>query len=370
MEDYKECSRCLLSNHDTKTIVFDSAGVCNYCRKYEEEQLKLKDADFRKTYLENKISEIKQYGKGKQYDCLLGISGGVDSSYLVYWAKHNGLRPLLMHMDNGWNSELAVQNIYKLCKAFDYELQTHVIDWEEFRALQIAYLKASVVDIEVLTDHAIQASALSIAKKYDIKYNISGFNLATEGIMPADWVYDKTDFSNINDINNKFGTKKIKTFPHLAFTKRLYYHFIAKLETIQPLNYIAYNKQEAKKLLIEKFDWVDYGGKHFESVFTKFYQAYILPHKFGIDKRKAHLSTLINSNQITKSEALLEMQKELYAKDILESEKSYILKKLKLSEQEFNSIMKLPINKHSIFKSDKSKWEIYFKILRLLKGKK
>ena len=360
------CSNCILNSRDTIHIEFDEKGICNYCNSYHSEFKKLGSSETRTNWLNKKISEIKS--NKNTYNCLVGVSGGVDSSYLIYWAKINQLNPLVVHVDNGWNSELAVKNIENICKTLNLELQTYVINWNEFKNLQLAYLKSGVIDIEVLTDHAIYATLLNVAKKYKINYILSGYNLATEAIMPKSWVFDKTDWENIKDINSKFGKNlKVKTYPHINFYKKLYYHWFLKIETIQVLNYITYNKEDAKKLLIEKLGWRDYGGKHFESTFTKFYQSYILPVKFGIDKRRAHLSTLICSGQITKKEALNELDKKIYHENSMEEDKKYVLKKLELSETEFDCFMKENPRSHLDFKTEKKMWNRYFKIVKCLK---
>lgn len=361
------CSQCLLSSADTEVFSLDAEGICNYCNYYHKAVSSLGSPEEQSRWLAMKISEMKQNGKGKEYDCILGVSGGVDSSFLAYWAKQNGLRPLIVHFDNGWNSELAVKNIQTLCDKLGFALQTYVIDWEEFKELQLAYLRASVVDIEALTDHAIYATIYRIAKKYGIKYTINGFNYATEAIMPKGWVFDKTDFTNIRDINKHFGMRRIKSFPHVTFMKKMWYARFLKIESIQVLNYIRYNKKEAKSLLINELGWLDYGGKHYESVFTKFYQAYILPVKFGIDKRKAHLSNLICSGQITKEEALRELEKPLYDPAVLKEEKEYVLKKLGMREFEFDILMQEKPRKHTDFKTQQKLWDSYFRLIKMLR---
>lgn len=365
------CSRCVLDTTDDPKITFDANGVCNYCRDFESSMARLGTRAERKTKLAGVVSRLREAGKNKDYDCILGVSGGVDSSYLAYWLKNNGTRPLIVHVDNGWNSELAVQNIHTLCTKLDLPLKTHVINWEEFRQLQLAYIRAGVVDIEALTDHAIYALVLEMARKHRIRYLISGFNVATEGVMPRSWVFNKTDFRNIKDIASKFGNVRIKSFPHLTFAQRLYHTFFVKTETVQLLNLIDYNKEECKRLLQDKLGWRDYGGKHYESVFTKFYQAYILPRKFGIDKRKAHLSSLIGSGQITREEALSVLRTPLYESETqLENERTYVLKKLGMSAAEFEDIMKRPARKHTDFLTEESLWKKYFRLLNILRGRR
>jgi len=365
----KECSRCVINSIDDKDLIIDDKGICNYCNYYEREVNNLGSLKHRTLLLNNKIEEVKSRGRNKKYDCIVGLSGGLDSSFMVYWLCENGLRPLVVHLDNGWNSSLAVQNIENICQKLDLDLHTHVIDWNEFRELQIAYLKASVVDIEVLTDHAIKAIIYQMAQKYKIKYSFSGFNFATEAIMIKDWTYKKGDFSNIKDIAKTYGSiTKFKTYPHLKFWKNLYYTLFLKLEVIHLLNYIDYNKRKSKSIIEEKLDWVDYEGKHYESIFTKFYQAYILNEKFNIDKRKVHLSNLICSQQITKKEALLELKKPLYSSPtVLQNEIDFVLKKLSIEKKEFRSIMKAEIKSHLDFKSDDRFWNIYYKFVKILK---
>ncbi len=363
-----ECKKCLLKNSDTFFFELDNNGVCNYCNYYIKSVASLGSLDDRKIWLVNKVEKIKLAGKSKIYDCIIGVSGGTDSTYLAYWAKQQGLRPLITHFDNGWNSEQAVKNIKKICEVLNFELHTTVINWEEFKDLQLAYLRAGVVDIEVLTDHAIYATICRVAKKYKIKYILSGFNYATEAIMPKGWVFDKLDWENIKDIYHQFGSgKSIKTYPHVSFYKKLYHYWFLKLENIQVLNYLDFNKEEAKTIITEKLGWKDYGGKHYESIFTKFYQMYILPVKFNIDKRKAHLSNLICSGQITKTEALNELKIKSFDDTLIEDEKMYVLKKLNLTEMEFDKMMNDKPRQHSEFKTEQHLWNRYFKIVKYLK---
>ncbi len=370
MESYQACLRCLLDTKNCTEITFDNSGVCDYCNYYDKVTLQLGSNDKRKDWIEKKISEIKKSGKNKQYDCILGVSGGVDSSFLSLWAKNNGLRPLVVHFDNGWNSELATENIRNICVKLDFELSTYVINWEEFKELQLAYIRAGVIDIEAITDHAIMATIYKLATKHKIKYTLNGFNYATEAIMPKGWVFDKGDWENIKDIYKQFGNgKDIRTFPHVSFFRKLYNHWFLKLESVQVLNYISYNKDLAKEIIKKELDWNDYGGKHYESIFTKFYQAYILPTRFGVDKRLAHLSNLICSGQLNKDKAYQELKKPLYEEQELENEKAYVLKKLGLSKTQFEELMNEPTRKHQNFKTEIELWNVYFKILKILKLK-
>jgi hypothetical protein len=281
-------------------------------------------------------------------------------------AKKWGLRPLIVHFDNGWNSEIAVSNINNIIKNTGFDLYTIVVDWEEFRDLQMAYIKASVVDIEVPTDHAIGGTLQNLAAKYDVKYILSGNNIVTEAILPPSWVYNKADYVNLVNIHKKYGTIPFKTYPLFGF-KAQYVQGLGKgIQTVKPLNYIDYNKAVAKQTITKELEWRDYGGKHYESVFTKFYQAHILPYKFHIDKRKPHLSTLIFSGQINKEEALKELEMPLYDPKELATEKEYVIKKFGLTAAEFEQLMKAPRVEHSAFGHQQHLFE-RFPLIKLLK---
>ena len=363
-----ECKQCLLNSSDTQYISFDDNGICNYCNYYSIKTKELGSKDEKQKFLRDKIVQIKKSGEGKKYDCLLGLSGGIDSSYMAIMAHEAGLRPLVIHLDNGRNSDIAVKNIEKICQKFNFELYTYVIDWEEFAGLQKAYLKAGVIDIEVLTDHAIYAILNKLAQKFKIKYTLSGFNYETEAVMPKGWTYNKRDFLNIKDITNKYGDGiKFKTYPYVNFYKALYYYWVSKLETFEMLNLIDYDKVAAKKRLISEVGWEDYGGKHYESVFTKFYQSYILPVKFGVDKRRAHLSNQICAGRITKEEAKKVLDTKTFDEQSIISDKEYILKKFNMTNAEFEKIMHEKPRLHTEFDSDQRLWNKYFKLIKLLK---
>ena len=346
-------------------VYFDEKGICNYYYEYKQaEAEQVLQGMAGKEKLDHLTAQIKRAGKGKAYDCLIGLSGGVDSTYVAWLVKQLGLRPLAVHLDNGWDSELAVKNVENIINKLGIDLFTLVVNWEEFKDIQLAYLKASVVDIEVVSDHAIFATMYKLAKDKNIGYIISGTNVVTEHIMPPSWLYKKMDFTNLKDIHSQYGSVKLKTYPTFDFKKYVYYSAILKLTPISILNYVPYNKKEIKELIKKELDWRDYGGKHYESAFTKFYQAYILTQKFKIDKRKAHLSTLICSQQITKDEALKELELPLYDPAQLKSDKEYVCKKFGLTEKEFEDIMKLPVRKHEEFKTDQHLKEGYMNLLR------
>lgn len=351
-----------MDNQGDPDITFDEKGVCCYCQKYPAfAALQYKGNANKDEALKYLAKQIKAEGNNKEYDCLLGVSGGVDSTYTAVLLKDLGLNPLLVHLDNGWNSELAVRNINNLAEKLGFDLFTHVINWEEFRDIQLSFLKASVVDIELVTDYAIVACLYNTAYQKGIKHIISGHNFATEAIMAPSWTHAKSDLKNIVGIHKQFGNGKFKTFPMMSYWQKAWYVQRKKIKIIPILNYTNYHKEEAKVVMKERVDWRDYGTKHGESIFTRFYQNYMLPVKFGIDKRKAHLSTLVNSGQLTREEAVLEMQKPLYELDKLEEDKDYVSKKFGISRVEFEAIMQMPVQPHTKYPSyvtSHYKWEV------------
>ncbi len=366
-KNYQQCSKTVMDNIADPNIIFDKQGICNYYHEYfKEEEKRVFKADAGKQKFNTSIELIKQAGKGKKYDCILGVSGGVDSTYLAYIAKKEELRVLCVHFDNGWNSELAVKNIENIITKLNFELETYVINWNEFKDIQLAYFKANVIDIEAITDHAIFGTIHKIAAKYNIKYILSGNNVVTESLLPRYWIFNKADHINIKDIHKQHGTVSLKTFPFFGLKEKHYYQKVKGVQTIDLLNYIPYNKADVKNIIIKKLDWKDYGGKHYESIFTRFYQGYILPNKFGIDKRKAHLSNLICSEQITKEQALAELENPMYNKEQCEEDKEFVLKKLGFTKAEFDEYIKAPRREHSEFKMEGSLYQ-HYPILKPLK---
>lgn len=345
---YRQCAITLMDTIADPDISFNSDGICNYATEFFEE-LEINVPPNKNSVLEELIGKIKKAGRNKKYDCLTGISGGVDSSYLIYKAKEWGLRPLIVHFDNGWNTEIAVRNINSVIEKTGFDLFTIVVDWNEFKDLQLSYIKAGVVDLEVPTDHAIYATWLKLAKKFNIKYVLNGNNYLTESIMPPSWIFNKTDCINLLSIHQKFGSAKLKTYPYVTPLRQLYYNNVLNLNVVKPLNLIEYDKKQAKEVLKNKLNWVDYGGKHYESFYTKFYQAYILPQKFLIDKRKAHYSNLILSKQVTKAEAIDELKKPLYTANDFLLDKAFFLKKLGLSDSFFEDYINTKGTSHSLY---------------------
>jgi N-acetyl sugar amidotransferase len=342
--EYQACTRCIMDVTADPNITFDSDGVCHHCRRYDElvSTRVVRDEERRRS-LQLLVDKIKAAGQGLEYDCLIGVSGGVDSTYVAYLVKQLGLRPLAIHFDNGWNSELAVKNIECVLRTLDIDLHTYVVDWEEFRDLQLAFLKASTPDGEVPTDHAIGALLWREASSRGIKYIISGSNFATESISVSTWSYGHSDWRYIRDVHRRFGTVKLTTYPHFSLAYLFYVNFIRGVRTVSILNYVDYQKEEAKELLRTKLGWKSYGGKHHESIYTRFFQGYILPRKFAVDKRYGHLSDLINSGQISRDEALAEMRLPPYSEELQQQDVVYVSKKLGLSVKQFDSIMRSPV---------------------------
>jgi len=362
---YQQCKHCVLDTNDDPDIQFNDNGVCNYCTGYEKRYIQDAISDEKKKEaLEKILQEIKISGAGKKYDSIMGLSGGVDSSYLAYKAKEFGLRPLIVHFDNGWNSELAIQNIENIINKTGFDLFTYVVNWEEFRDLQLAYIRAGVLDWEIPTDHGFFASLYKQANKQKIPFILTGHNHQTEAIMPKSMRWSKMDVANIRDIHKKFGKGKLKTFPMMGFFEYSYYQIFKKIKRLNLLEYVEYDKNDAKKLIIREFGWRDYGGKHYESIFTRFYQGYVLREKFGFDKRKAHLSNLICSGQITREQALDELKYPSYDPVQLEEDKDYVLKKLGLSVAEFDTIMKATPVSHWEFESYET--GMYLKHIRFM----
>ncbi len=367
--NYQICAKSVMDTIADPDITFDKNGVCNYYYQYQEKaKNRLFSDDPGK--IEKIIENIKRSGRGREYDCLIGISGGVDSTYVAYLTKQFGLRPLAVHFDNGWNSELAVKNIENTLKTLEIDLFTYVIDWEEFRSLQLAFLKASTPDGEIPTDHAIFALLFKIAAEKDITYILNGNNFATESVMPQTWSYGHIDWRYISYINKKFGRTPLKNYPKLTPAKFFYYTLAKRIKIVSVLNYLPYDKKHAMSLLQEKLGWRYYGGKHYESVYTRFFQGYILPEKFKIDKRKAHLSTLIFSGQLTRDQALDELKRAPYPEELFHDDYEFVLKKFSLSEGEFRELIALPVKTYRDYPNNSEFMGILRKTLNYLRGKR
>ena len=339
----KTCTRCVMDTTDPD-IVFDAGGVCNHCTRAASllatRLPAYKTGEYR---LDRITARIREAGRGKPYDCVVGVSGGADSTYVAYLCKHEGLRPLAVHFDNGWNSELAVKNIEGVLQHLGIELFTHVVNWEEFRDLQLSFLKASVPDAEIPTDHGIWALLYRTAARFGVKYIISGTNLSTESILPRSWTYYVTDWTYIRGLQRRFGSRPLRTYPHSSMMRFAWHVLGRRIRTVSLLNAIDYEKKQVVATLERELGWRNYGGKHHESVYTRFFQSYILPVKFGIDKRKAHLSSLIMSGQATREQALTELERPIADADLVREDLDYVAKKFDMSVEDFGRIMALPV---------------------------
>jgi len=349
-ETRRSCVRCVMDTSDPD-ITFDQAGLCNHCLQYDaRRQHELPDPDERDALLADIVAKIKASGKGKPYDCVIGLSGGVDSSYVALQVKRLGLRTLGVHLDNGWNSDAAVSNINQIVTRLGIDLHTHVLPWEEFRDLQKSFFRASVVNCEMPTDHAILAVLFSVAAKYRVKYILSGSNFVSEGIfVPMAWGYDYRDWRNLKAIHRTFGTTPLHTYPRLPLRKLAWHVGVNRLKFFPILNYVEYVKSAAITELIDTLGWRPYGRKHGESHFTRFYQEHYLVKKFGYDKRRLHLSVLINSGQISRIDALAQLEQPLYTPEELRESVSFVCKKLGFSESEWHEIMSMPPLSHFSF---------------------
>jgi len=362
----KICSRCVMDQTATE-ITFDEIGVCNFCNNYDQVLINEIFSDKGgEGKLEKLIKDIKEKGKNSKYDCLIGLSGGVDSSYVAYLvAQKYGLRALAVHLDNGWNTELAVANVEQIVKRLDIDLSTYVLDWKEFRDIQLSFLKSSISNIEIPTDHAIWALLIKTAGKMKIPFIIAGNNVVTESIMPESWLYGSKDSKLIKSIHQKFGKVKLKTYPSLSTFDYVDYLLIRGIRWVPILNYIDFNKADAKKFLMDELGWRDYGGKHYESIFTRFFHAYFLPKKFGYDLRKSYLSALICSGQISRNDALEELSHQPASDELLFQDREYVIKKLGLSHEEFDKILHETTKTYKDYQNNEKLWERFNGVIKI-----
>lgn len=342
--EYQVCTNCVMDTTDPE-IKFDENGRCDFCDNYYNSILPNWHTDeVGVKELRNIAGKIKKDGKGKKYDCIIGLSGGVDSSYLAYIAKVKlGLRPLMLSIDTGWNLNVANENVNKLIEVLDLDLETITVDWEEMKDLQVAFFKSQVPYQDTPQDHAIFAGLYNYAAKHGIKYVLTGGNYSTEGVKPPqEWTY-LNDIKMIKDIHKKYGKRQLKTFPLCGMFKyRIFYRYFKGVKVIHPLNMVHYNKDEVIDLLEEKIGWQQYANKHYENIFTRFFEGYWLPKKFGYDKRKTYFSSLILSGQMTREEALVKLAEQPYDEEIAMQDLEYIVKKLGMNKEEFIELMNGP----------------------------
>ncbi len=360
------CTRCVMDSTHSNTD-FDTRGVCRHCRDYDTLMTELPREAEVEIARERMINDIKKSGKGRDYDCLLGLSGGVDSSYLACLLKSWGLRVLAFQFDNGWNSELAIKNIELICTNLSLDLYTYVVEWREFRDLQLAFLRAGVANIEAPSDHGIFASMYAAARKYGIKEIITGVNFATEHAnVGFDYGYAYSDLKHLKAIHRRFSNTALRTFPMMHYLTGLAYKNVFGINTRQPLNLINYNKLAAIDCIKNEIGWKPYVGKHGESVITRFHQAYILPKKFKRDKRIIHLSDLIHSGQITRDKALEELQKPPYDPALIEQDRVFVIKKFGISDEEFSTLMSAPPVDYRVYPNSQS---LYYAVNKCVKLK-
>lgn len=359
-ETLQVCTRCIMDT-SAQGITFDDAGVCSYCTEFEAgkmQGLALSDEERAERRAEL-VARVKADGKGKPYDCIVGVSGGVDSSWVLVKAVEAGLRPLAVHMDNGWNSELAQNNVANLVRTLGVDLHTHVINWPEIRGLMDAFFSADVLDVELLYDNAVLAVNYRQAAKYNLRYLLSGLNAATEGMaMPANWNWNKWDKRNIVGISKKFGGPKLKSYPSIGTLELVRHTFVRRIEWVPFLDFTDYRKSTALEVLSRDYGYKPYAYKHYESVFTRFYQAHILPLKFGVDKRKVHLSTLVMTGEMTREEALESAAGLAYPSEKdLDADKRYFVKKMEWTPEMLPEYIARPPVPHDAYPSEAALYE-------------
>lgn len=366
---YRECNRCVMDTTDPD-ITFDSEGRCNHCRDYFDRLANLTyregASDLERARL---VAAMKESGRGREYDCLLGISGGIDSTYAAYTIKRLGLRALCVHLDNGWDSEISVKNIKHTVSKLGFGYQSFVLDWEEFKDLQVAFLKASVPEAETPTDIAIQGVVYRTAAEHGIKHIVSGGNFATEGILPKRWHYDAKDLKYLNAIHKLFGAKKLHGFPVFGYRQGIYY-FLKGIKTVYLLNYVPYSKKSAMQTLERELAWKYYGGKHYESKYTGFIQSFVLYEKFKIDYRRSTLSTQICAGEVSRADALAELSRKPYDALKIKDETEYVCKKLGLTVPEFERIMAEPPKSHLDYPNNQPLLEFIYRSYRRLRLRK
>jgi N-acetyl sugar amidotransferase len=367
--DYQICSNCIMDTTDPN-ITFNERGWCDYCLNYHHNVLpNWHPNEIGERQLQPVIDKIKRDGRGKDHDCLIGLSGGVDSSYVTYLAKVKfGLRPMLFHVDAGWNSQEAVNNIEKLVDGLGLDLYTEVIDWQEMKDLQLAFFKAQVPHIDTPQDHAFFAALYNFAAKNDFKYILTGANFSTECVRePLEWHYHASDLVQLKDIHKKFGKRPLKLFPTAdIFKYKLYYRYIKGVRVVKPLDYVPYFKEKAMQELIDLFGWQRYEFKHYESRFTRFYEGYWLPQKFGYNKHRAHFSSLILTGQLTREKALEMISKPAYDEETIMQDFEYIAKKLDLTVEELQKLLEGENKTYRDYKSRMPMISFATSILRML----
>jgi N-acetyl sugar amidotransferase len=366
---YQVCSNCVMDTTDS-LIQFDNEGVCDHCNTFITHTLPNWWTDKRgEKKLNLLVEKIRRDGKGKDFDCIIGMSGGIDSSYLTYLAKVKfGLRPLVFHVDAGWNSQEAVNNIEKLVDGLSLDLYTEVIDWEEMRDLQLAFFKSGVSHIDSPQDNAFFATMYKFAQRYHVKYILTGGNLSTECVRnPVEWMYYQSDARQIKDIHQQFGTRPLVNYPLTSILwHKIYLPYVKGIKAVRPLDLGPYVKQDAMKLLIDKYGWQPYPQKHFESVFTRFYESYWLPQRFGYDVRRVQYSSLILTGQMTRDEAIEKLTQSTYDQSTIAYDLEYVANKLRITVDELNGYLHLPKKTYRDYKSQSQIYGMGAKVMKAL----
>lgn len=366
---YQICSQCVMDTTDSG-ISFDSHGVCDHCRGFETSVLPNWHPNEKgKAIFRAQVEEIKRVGKGKPFDCIIGLSGGLDSSYLLHLSVVEfGLKPLVFHVDGGWNTDIAVNNIQMLVEKLGLDLYTEVINWEEMRDFQLSFLKAGVPHLDVPQDHAFVASLYHFANKHNIKYILNGGNFATECVRnPKEWLYYGTDMAQLRDIHNRFGTRPLTTYPFSSILfHKVYLRYLRGIQVVKPLNYLPYAKAVAAEVLSKNYGWRVYPQKHFESRFTRFYEGYWLPTRFGFDTRRVQFSSLILTQQMTRHEALQKLQSPAFDPATIDEDFEYIATKLGISVAELRHYHEIPKKTYRDYKNNEWLFDLGAKVLKYL----
>jgi len=365
--NYQICNSCVMDTTDSM-IVFDDQGICDHCNTFKNVTLPSWDTgSVGQAQLAALVDTIKREGQGKDFDCIIGMSGGIDSSYLTYIAKEKmGLRPLVFHVDAGWNSQIAVNNIERLIDGLGLDLFTEVIDWQEMRDLQLAFFKSGVPHIDTPQDHSFFATMYKFATQHNVKYILTGANLSTECIRnPVEWMYYQSDSRQLKDIHGQFGTRPLRTYPVTSILwHKIWLPYFKGIKVVRPLNMVPYIKEDAKQLLMDRFGWQPYPQKHFESRFTKFYESYWLPKRFGYDVRRVQYSSLIVTGQMTRDEAIELLEKPSYDESIIRQEIEFIANKLGVSLDELDEFMKLPKRTYKDYKNQRQIYDHGARVMR------
>ena len=363
------CTKCVMDTTDPM-ITFNEHGVCDHCMTFARRTFpNWHPNQTGAAKLASNVERIRKLGEGKDFDCIIGMSGGIDSSYLTYVAKEKlGLRPLVFHVDAGWNSQIAVNNIEKLVDGLGLDLYTEVIDWEEMKDLQLAFFKSGVSHIDTPQDHAFFATMYKFALEHDVKYILTGSNLSTECVRnPVEWMYYQSDSVQLRDIHRKFGTRPLVNYPVTSILRhKIYLPYVKKIKVVKPLDFMPYIKQDAIKLLTERFGWQPYPQKHFESRFTRFYEGYWLPTKFGYDTRKVQFSSLILTGQMTREQALAKLAEPSYDEKLIHQDFEYVATKLGITVEELQGYLYAPNKSYRDYRSQSWVYDIGARVMKAL----